>query len=72
VSAGSHSVVTLVPRTRFATNAARVANRVELLGMLQDIFRSESRDKWEPVCRGEGGWGWYQDRQSRQPHTPLS
>jgi crotonobetainyl-CoA:carnitine CoA-transferase CaiB-like acyl-CoA transferase len=39
---------------RFATNAARVANRKRLLPMLEKIFRTRPAAEWVRVCRAAG------------------
>lgn len=36
---------------RFSTNAARVANREELIPRLQELFRTRTRDEWLRRCR---------------------
>ncbi len=39
---------------RFATNSARVKNRVQLIGMLEEVFTSKTRDEWVEVLTGKG------------------
>jgi crotonobetainyl-CoA:carnitine CoA-transferase CaiB-like acyl-CoA transferase len=41
----------LVTEPRFATNAGRVANRAELIPLLQSIFRSQPAEHWVARCR---------------------
>ena len=40
----------LLADERFATNNARCRHRAEIVGILQEIFRSESRDHWIRLC----------------------
>ena len=39
---------------RFQTNADRVANRAELLPLLEKTFRTKSRDEWVELLEGKG------------------
>jgi crotonobetainyl-CoA:carnitine CoA-transferase CaiB-like acyl-CoA transferase len=44
----------LATDTRFATNAARVENRAELKGMLEDVLASRTADEWQEVITAAG------------------
>jgi succinate--hydroxymethylglutarate CoA-transferase len=39
---------------RFATNASRVENRVELIGLLAEMFRARPAAEWVASCRSHG------------------
>jgi formyl-CoA transferase/CoA:oxalate CoA-transferase len=40
----------LLDDERFATNVARCKHRAEIVGILQEIFRTNSRDHWIQLC----------------------
>lgn len=39
---------------KYKTNADRVANRVEIVSIIQDVFNTKTRDEWIPLLSGSG------------------
>jgi crotonobetainyl-CoA:carnitine CoA-transferase CaiB-like acyl-CoA transferase len=44
----------MVRDPRYASNAARVANRDSLIAALQEVFLTRSYEEWEPILMGAG------------------